>query len=258
MRAVCRNMRPLSHFATQRAPAGNGPARSNPGGEGPHPQPANSQKNPRGTAAATRARGPVSHPAGRRYADPPTGRKGQDDGHEWAEDRAAHSLSVVLFTSRTMVAGVGMRYDGTPVRQPSPGRTGDLSWRGSTRKSGIGGRHGPGTPASGSRPPCPSRGRGRPQVPAVLGHLVADVAVPAHGPIARGGRLMAAHPRFASPSSEGAEICNQESQLVELHGSRGGRSPSHRPCTPPLRCQMYPEEESRSISSLSRSSTWSG
>ena len=91
--------------------------------------------------------------------NPPTGRKSQDDGHEWAEDRAAHSLSVVLFTSRTMVAGVGMRYDGTPVRQPSPGRTGDLSWRGSTRKSGIGGRHGPGTPASGSRPPCPSHRR---------------------------------------------------------------------------------------------------
>ena len=103
---MCRNMRRLSQFATQRAPAGNGPARSNPGGEGPHPQPADSQKNPRGTAAATRARGPVSHPAGRRYADPPTGRKGQDDGHEWAEDRAAHSLSVVLFTSRTMVAGL--------------------------------------------------------------------------------------------------------------------------------------------------------
>ena len=159
MRAMWRDLRHASQFATQRATAGNGPARSNPGAEGPHPQPADSQKNPRGTAAATRARGPVSHPAGRRYADPRTGRKGQDDGHEWAEDRAAHSLSVVLFTSRTMVAGVGMRYDGTPVRQPSPGRTGDLSWRGSTRKSGIGGRHGPGTPASGSRPPCPSHRR---------------------------------------------------------------------------------------------------
>ena len=150
-----RDLRHASHFATQRATAGNGPARSNPGAEGPHPQPANSQKNPRGTAAATRARGPVSHPAGRRYADPPTGRKGQDDGHEWAEDRAAHSLSVVLFTSRTMVAGLsGMASGCAMVRQHSPGRTGDLSWRGSTRKSGIGGRHGPGTPASGSRPPC--------------------------------------------------------------------------------------------------------
>ena len=48
-----RDLRHASHFATQRATAGNGPARSNPGGEGPHPQPADSQKNPRGTAAAT-------------------------------------------------------------------------------------------------------------------------------------------------------------------------------------------------------------
>ena len=118
MRAVWRDLRHASHFATQRATAGNGPARSNPGGEGPHPQPANSQKNSRGTAAATRARGPVSHPAGRRYADPPTGRKGQDDGHEWAEDRAAHSLSVVLFTSRTMVAGLSGMASGCAMMAP--------------------------------------------------------------------------------------------------------------------------------------------
>ena len=55
--------------------------------------------------------------------------------------------------------GVGMRYDGTPVRQPSPGRTGDLSWRGQRECRGIGERHGPHTPASGSLPPCPSHRR---------------------------------------------------------------------------------------------------
>ena len=155
-----RDLRHASHFATQRATAGNGPARSNPGAEGPHPQPADSQKNPRGTAAATSQGGRCRTRPDGGTRNPPTGRKGQDDGHEWAEDRAAHSLSVVLFTSRTMVAGLSGPASGCAmVRQPSPGRTGDLSWRGSTRKSGIGGRHGPGTPASGSRPPCPSHRR---------------------------------------------------------------------------------------------------
>ena len=137
MRAMWRDLRHASHFATQRATAGNGPARSNPGGEGPHPQPADSQKNPRGTAAATRARGPVSHPAGRRYADPRTGRKGQDDGHEWAEDRAAHSLSVVLFTSRTTVAGLsGMASGCAMVRQPH--REGRGIYRGGGQRERVG------------------------------------------------------------------------------------------------------------------------
>ena len=206
---MCRDVRRLSHFATQRAPAGNGPARSNPGGEGPHPQPADSQKNPRGTAAATRARGPVSHPAGRRYADPPTGRKGQDDGHEWAEGQAAHSLSVVLFTSRTMVAGLSGMASGCVMTAPRSsaftGKDGGLIV-GGVNANAVGSVN---DTVRTLLLPAPSRRALRAGVPGrrfqPFGHLVADVAVPAHGPIARGGRLMAAHPRFASPSSEGAE-----------------------------------------------------
>ena len=204
-----RDLRHASQFATQRATAGNGPARSNPGAEGPHPQPADSQKNPRGTAAATRARGPVSHPAGRRYADPPTGRKGQDDGHEWAEDRAAHSLSVVLFTSRTMVAGLSGMASGCAMTAPpfvSLHREGRGIYRGGGQCEKVGSVD---DTVRALLLPAPARRALRAGVAGrrfqPFGHLVADVAVPAHGPIARGGRLMAAHPRFASPSSEGAE-----------------------------------------------------
>ncbi len=138
---MCRDVRRLSHFATQRATAGNGPVRSDLRRGGPASAARRQPEKPERNSGSNQPRGPVSHPAGRRYPDPPTGRKGQDDGHEWAEDRAAHSLSVVLFTSRTMVAGLSGMASGCAMTAPpfvSLHREGRGTYRGGGQREKVG------------------------------------------------------------------------------------------------------------------------